>query len=114
MEIPVNQQIDNVNINSITLWVAKDEDEGAGDLAVNWELIGEGDIDEIVSDFYYDEMFLDELKHILVQSGFSDGAASTVTTSEQGMQDEERASYDAYDIADEVREIGNRISGVFI
>ena len=93
-------------------WVGKDEEGGAGDLALNWKLIGRGDAEEVMDAFYRDEMFLDELKDILVQNGFSQEAAYDVMTSESGMQDIGRASYDAYGIADEVREIGEKMSQV--
>ena len=93
-------------------WVGKDEEGGAGDLALNWTSIGDADDDEIIDNFYHDQMFLKELRNILVQSGFSREAAYSVNTSESGMQDVNRASYDAFEIANEVREVGNQMANI--
>ena len=52
--------------------------------------------------FYWDSAYTSTLQDKLVVAGFSAAAAHDVFTSEC-MQDEGRASYDAYTIADEVR-----------
>jgi hypothetical protein len=94
-----------------------------GDLYVNWDMTGlvnnedartagmlllrnvhsEDDVTKVMGEFYWEDAFGAELAHILVEAGFSAEAANSVTTSEWGMQDEGRASYDAYSIGDEVR-----------
>jgi hypothetical protein len=53
--------------------------------------------------FYWDGAFTERLQEIITNAGFA--SASDITTSEWGMQDEGRASYDAYDLADEIRAI---------
>lgn len=67
-------------------------------------LHSEDDVTVVMGEFYWEGAFTDELQSILVDCGFSAEAANCVSTSEWGMQDEERASYDAYSIADEIRE----------
>ena len=67
-------------------------------------LHSEDDVTAVMGEFYWESAFTDELQSILVDCGFSAEAAACVSTSEWGMQDEERASYDAYSIADEIRE----------
>ena len=63
----------------------------------------EDDVTRVMGEFYWENAFTDELHGILVDCGFSTEAAACVSTSEWGMQDEERASYDANAIADEMR-----------
>ena len=95
-----------------------------GDMYVSWDMTGlqndetartagmlllrnahsEDDVTRVMGEFYWESAFTDELRSILVDCGFSAEAAACVSTSEWGMQDEERASYDAYSIADEIRE----------
>ena len=67
-------------------------------------LHSEDDVTAVMGEFYWEGAFTDELRSILVDCGFSAEAADCVSTSEWGMQDEERASYDANAIADEIRE----------
>jgi C4-dicarboxylate transporter len=52
--------------------------------------------------FYWEHEFDATLKQLLVEAGFSAAAAADVCTSEWGMQDVGRASYDACLIAEEV------------
>ena len=47
--------------------------------------------------------YFHRLREIIANAGFA--SASDITTSEWGMQDEGRASYDAYELADEIRAI---------
>ena len=95
-----------------------------GDMYVSWDMEGlqndetaqtmgmlllrnvhsEDDVTAVMGEFYWEGAFTDELRSILVDCGFSAEAADCVSTSEWGMQDEERASYDANAIADEMRE----------
>jgi hypothetical protein len=52
--------------------------------------------------YYWDGEFTETLQQLLVQNGFSAAAAADVCTSEWGMQDVGRASYDAFEIANEM------------
>jgi hypothetical protein len=120
-----NVKCAGVAVESITMFVAKDEDEGEGDLAVNWSMEGlqnneaartagsllmrnvhsNDDVTKAMGEFYWEHAFDEQLRAELVKAGFSVEAAADVSTSEWGMQDEGRASYDAYAIAAEVRAI---------
>ena len=92
-----------------------------GDLAVNWKyeesdnaeyvdntmlLMRNTDSDDTVTqtmgEFYWEHCFDETLVQILTDAGFSNAAAADVCTSEWGMQDEGRASYDANAIAEEM------------
>ena len=124
-----NEQCGNYTVDSITMFIsnvneAEDGDEAMyfnGDLAVNYDistlqndetaqtmgtlLLRNIDSDDEVTvamgHFYWDDAFTARLNEILAECGF----ANTAHTSEWGMQDEGRASYDAYDLADEIRAI---------
>ena len=105
-------------VESVTLYADAD---CAGDLAVNWEY-AEADtagytestmllmrnnsatdnVTETMQQFYWENCFADTLVEILTDAGFSTEAVADVFTSEWGMQDEGRASYDAYEIAAEM------------
>ena len=96
-----------------------------GDMYVSWDMTGlqndetartagmlllrnvhsEDDVTRVMGEFYWESAFTDELRSILADCGFSTEAANSVHTSEWGMQDEGRASYDAFELADEVRAI---------
>lgn len=90
-----------------------------GDLAVYWDTAGlvntgggdmgmllmRGDDDEVgavMGEFYWNDGFTDTLKQIILDAGFSEEAADDICTSEWGMQDEGRASYDAYALSEEI------------
>ena len=92
-----------------------------GDLAVNWKyeesdnagyeeskvLImrnnsSEDNVTQTMQQFYWEHCFDTQLAHILSDAGFSAEACGDVCTSEWGMQDEGRASYDANAIAEEM------------
>ena len=62
------------------------------------------EVGRVMGEFYWKHGFNSKLHSILRDAGFSEAAANSVRGSEWGMQDEGRASYDAYGIADEVRE----------
>jgi len=113
-----NYTVNGHSIESITMYA---DEECAGDLAVNWkyELADESgyvestmllmrntgsedNVTETMGLFYWDDEFSATLKQILVDNGFSDSAVADVCTSEWGMQDEGRASYDAMEIAEEM------------
>ena len=121
--IPVQTKFAGVNVTAVTMYIEAECDDGYygdGDLAVKWDasglentgggdmgtLIMRGDNDEVgavMGEFYWEHGFDSELREILQQAGFSAEAAADVCGSEWGMQDEERASYDANAIAYEVR-----------
>jgi len=61
------------------------------------------EVGKVMGFFYWDAGYNNRLHAHLVAAGFTASAAYNVSGSEWGMQDEGRASYDAYDIADEVR-----------
>lgn len=128
--IAINEQFGGVFIKSISMYVGiKNEDNywGDGDLAVNWCIEGltnnteantmgsllmrntnsNDEVTKAMGMFYWDRAFTKRLREILVAQGFSKKAASEVSGSEWGMQEEGRASYDAYSIADEVRDYFN-------
>ena len=113
-------QVNGRTVDSISMCVTLDEDEHyVGDLAVNWQEENDSDYKHntallmrdisdtnnntaTMGEFYWEHAFDDTLHSILQQHGFSKAAAEDVCTSEWGMQDVGRASYDAYDIAEEM------------
>ena len=115
-----NLFVNNCKVESITLGVTVDGEMYAGDLAVNWKAVDDGNYDDgnstllmrnihddntntqTMSAFYWDGEFTDTLHSILLANGFSSEAVADVCTSEWGMQDVGRASYDANLIAEEV------------
>ena len=121
--INVNEQCDNYTVESITMFIAKDDDYGSGDFAVCYDisalqndetaqtmgtlllrnLHSDDEVTVAMGHFYWDGAFTERLREIIANAGFA--SASDITTSEWGMQDEGRASYDAYDLADEIRAI---------
>lgn len=125
--IAVNEIHCGVLVESIDMFVGIEDDGdgyfGDGDLAVCWNMEGltndesaqtmgslllrnlhsDDDVTRVMGEFYWENGFTERLRELLVAHGFSAEAASNVFTSEWGMQDEGRASYDANAIADEVR-----------
>ena len=114
--------VNNAKVQSITMCVTV-EDNGevyAGDLAVNWEAVDDSNYNDgnstllmrnihddnantqTMSAFYWDSAFTQTLQSILKTHGFSEDAVADVCTSEWGMQDVGRASYDAYTVAEEI------------
>ena len=126
-------QVNGRSVHSISMYVATvAEDAGSGedwycdgDLAVNWEAADEKDyVDNAphmlmrdmhsedvntvtMGNFYWDSAFTATLHTLLQQHGFSKAAAEDVCTSEWGMQDVGRASYDANSMGDAVRAAHN-------
>lgn len=96
-------------VESVTMYVSTvDDGDGYyidGDLAVNWKSVAltEDADTAVMQRFYWEHGFDEQLRGILCAAGFSEEAAADVCGSEWGMQDEERASYDAGEIANEVR-----------
>jgi len=118
-----NYTVNGHSIESITMYA---DEECAGDLAVNWKYEdadesgyvestmllmrntgSEDNVTETMGLFYWDDEFSATLKQILVDNGFSDSAVADVCTSEWGMQDAGRASYDANEIAEEMLAVYN-------
>jgi hypothetical protein len=52
-------------------------------------------------------LFLQQVKQFLIDNGFDANAVNDITYSEQGMQDDERVSCDAYSFADYLRNVSN-------
>ena len=123
VQLEINLADKNYTVNahaveSVTLYADAD---CYGDLAVNWEF-AEADtagytestmlimrnnnatdnVTQTMQQFYWEDCFTAELEAILLAAGFSTEAAADVCTSEWGMQDEGRASYDANCIAEEM------------
>ena len=113
-----NYSVNGHAIESITMYADTD---CIGDLAVNWkyeESDNDGYVDstmllmrnnnatdnvtETMGQFYWEHCFEGTLATILAEAGFSKEAVEDVFTSEWGMQDEGRASYDANCIAEEM------------
>jgi len=111
-----NYSVNGRKVQSITMYADTD---CYGDLAVNWEEEDDSDYvhnssmlmrdnsdesnnTETMQQFYWEDAFSTQLAHILSDAGFSKEAIEDVFTSEWGMQDEGRASYDANCIAEEM------------
>ena len=98
-----------VYVESISMYIStqNEADEGEeaeyfdGDLAVNYtEATWDNSVDGLI---YTDSLFLEQVKQFLIDNGFNAEAVNAITYSEQGMQDDERVSCDAYEFADYVR-----------
>ena len=123
VQLEIDLQDKNLTVNghvveSITMYADVD---CIGDLAVNWKYAATDNagyvdapmllmrnnnatdnITETMQEFYWENCFATELETILLAAGFSTEAVDDVCTSEWGMQDEGRASYDANAIAEEM------------
>jgi hypothetical protein len=98
-----------VYVESISMYIStqNEADEGEeaeyfdGDLAVNYtEATWDNSVDGLI---YTDSLFLQQVQQFLIDNGFNAEAVNAITYSEQGMQDDERVSCDAYAFADYVR-----------
>ena len=120
-------RVAGAQVLGVSMHVADTADEHGyymdGDLAVDWSMEGlqndetaqtmgtlllrnmhsEDEVTQVMGAFYWQGAFTAQLRNILREAGFSEAAANDVSTSEWGMQDEERASYDAGLVAEEVR-----------
>ena len=103
----------DVFVTSISMYICTeneaDEGEDAsfsdGDLAVNYtEATWDNNVDGLI---YTDKLFLQQVKEFLIAQGFDTEAVNAITYSEQGMQDDERVSCDAYEFADYMRKLTN-------
>ena len=98
--IPVNKQFtDGIFINSVSMYVGMDSDDDMGrvdgDLGVNYSITNDDlNPDEVIGEFYGDDLYTEELIQVLMQAGFSKENASNTGRGESGMQDYDRASYD--------------------
>ena len=124
-ELDVSNKHLQVNGRSVTaLAIVASSDGMHGDLAVVWDAEDDSNYvhntallmrdmqdsnnnTETMGLFYWEHEFDATLKQLLVEAGFSAAAAEEVCTSEWGMQDVGRASYDACAIADAVRAAHN-------
>jgi hypothetical protein len=110
-----NLQVNGRKVESITMYC---DEDCSGDLAVNWEEEDDSNYvhnssmlmrdtsdsnnnTETMGQFYWEHCFDATLQQLLQQNGFSAAAAADVCGSEWGMQDVGRASYDAWEIANE-------------
>tara|TARA_B100000497_G_scaffold69311_1_gene78085 strand:+ start:85 stop:546 length:462 start_codon:yes stop_codon:yes gene_type:complete len=111
-----NYVVNGRKVESVTLYTDAD---CYGDLAVNWEEEDDSNYvhntsmlmrdtsdsnnnTETMGEFYWERAFNTQLQAILLEAGFSTQAVADVSTSEWGMQDVGRASYDANCIAEEM------------
>ena len=113
-----NYVVNGHTVESVTMYADTD---CIGDLAVNWKYAetdnagytestmllmrnnsATDNVTETMQQFYWEHAFEDTLATILADAGFSTEAVEDVFTSEWGMQDEGRASYDANAIAEEM------------
>lgn len=123
LAMDLNVKCGDYTVTGIYMFVNEDEEEGCGDLAVSYDISNlqndesartagmlllrnmhsDDEVTKAMSYFYWEDMFTDDLQQILADAGFT--STSDIHTSEWGMQDEGRASYDAFDLADEIRNI---------
>jgi len=90
LEIPLKGiRACGVDLNSVTMYIAPDEDEGDGDLAVEYDTTGLDDqrIRQAMYNFYRKSCWTQELQVLLQRVGFGTDAARSVEGSESGMQD---------------------------
>jgi hypothetical protein len=94
----------DVFVESISMYISTETDDGDfydGDLAVNYtEATWDNAVDGLI---YTDSLFLQQVQQFLIDAGFNADAVNDITYSEQGMQDDERVSCDAYAFGDYVR-----------
>ena len=115
-----NFVINNCKVTAVEMTAEVDGDEFyCGDLAVLWTAADDSNYEDNTSllmrdtedttdntatmgAFYWEGEFTMQLMLVLEQNGFSAAAAEDICTSEWGMQDVGRASYDANLIAEEM------------
>ena len=117
-----NYTVNGHTVESVTMYADTD---CIGDLAVNWTCAdtdsagytesamlmrnnsATDNTTQTMQEFYWEHAFDDTLATILADAGFSAAAVADVCTSEWGMQDAGRASYDANAIAAEMFAVYN-------
>ena len=121
LTVPEGEQFMECAIESIGMFVADTEDDCHGDLAVMWNTTGlentggsdmgsllmrnwDDAVGAVMGEFYWKQGYSERLQELLMAAGVPEDVALSVGTSEWGMQDEGRASYDAFEFADWVRE----------
>lgn len=97
-----------VFVTSISMYIGTVNEDGYfgdGDLAVNYtEATWDNKVHGLI---YTDSAFLEQVKDFLIAQGFDASAVEEISYSEQGMQDDERVSCDAYDFAQYIRKLSN-------
>jgi len=97
-----------VFVTSISMYIGTEGDGeyfSDGDLAVNYtEATWDNAVDGLI---YTDSEFLHCVREFLINAGFNVAAVEDISYSEQGMQDDERVSCDAYAFADYIRKLSN-------
>jgi len=117
LHVPVSNKFikSPVPITGITIWVPKppEEVDSAGDLGVMWDTEGldRDQLHDMMTNLYSKNIFEEPLHQLLATLGFSSVASSSVQVSEWGMQDEGRASYDAFGVAEEIQNVMTSIEG---
>ena len=100
--------VKEVFVTSIAMYIGTESDDGDfynGDLAVNYtEATWDNAVDGLI---YTDSEFLHCVREFLINAGFNVAAVEDISYSEQGMQDDERVSCDAYAFADYIRTLSN-------
>jgi hypothetical protein len=99
----------NVRVVEMGMYVAHNEDDGDGDFYVNYdEATWDNSKDGLI---YTDSAFIanvqDKMRDVLLQMNVEDDFANAlvadISYSEQGMQDDGRVSFDAYELANFLR-----------
>lgn len=100
--------VKEVFVTSISMYIGTVQEDTYfcdGDLAVNYtEATWDNSVDGLI---YTDSAFLEQVKDFLINAGFDASAVEEISYSEQGMQDDERVSCDAYDFAQYIRKLSN-------
>ena len=88
----------DVQVQYIAMHVDTTGDDGHGDLAICYDnSTWNNDSDGLI---YTDKTFLGSIKAELIAAGFDADAVNDIDYSEQGMQDDERVSCDAFEFAE--------------
>jgi len=96
---------ENITVNGckmlrIELWT---DGEEVGDFNVYWEKDSNNTINsKTLNDIYWDDAITPKIQELLQKAGFSQYASEDLMTSEHGMQDYGRASFDAWLIGEEL------------
>lgn len=87
-------------------WEVEEEIDSTQDMCTNGLLMrdpnGTSKTTQTMNNFYWGNAYTDRLKQILLENGFSEEAVEDVCTSEWGMQEAGRISFDAYKLAREI------------
>ncbi len=98
----------DVHVTSIGMYISTEQDDDSfcdGDLAVCYT---EATWDNAVHGLIYtDKAFIAQVREFLIAQGFDAEAVADISYSEQGMQDDERVSCDAYAFASYIRKLSN-------